>query len=61
MSVLYHPSKANVVADGLSRVTIGSVSHVEEAKKELVKDVHRLGILGVRFGRFSEWWFYGPS
>ena len=61
MSVLYHPSKANVVADGLSRVTIGSVSHVEEAKKELVKDVHRLGRLGVRFGRFSEWWFYGPS
>ena len=28
----------NVVADALSRMTIGSVSHVEEEKKEVVKD-----------------------
>ena len=33
---------ANVVADALIRTTIGSVSHVEEEKKELVKDAHRL-------------------
>ena len=42
MSVLYHPGKANVVADALSHMTIGSVSHFEGAKKELGKDVHRL-------------------
>ena len=47
MSVLYHPGKTNVVADLLSRMTMGSLSHVEEAKKDLVKDVHRLARLGV--------------
>ena len=48
MSVLYHPNKDNVVADALSRMTMGSVSDVEEAKKDLVKDVHRLARFGVR-------------
>ena len=42
MSVLYHPGKDNVVADALSCMTLGSVSHVEKDKKDLVKDVHRL-------------------
>ncbi|XP_069150485.1 uncharacterized protein [Solanum lycopersicum] len=48
MSVLYHPGKANMVADTLSCMSMGCVSHVEEDKKELVKDVHRLARLGVR-------------
>ena len=48
MSVLYHPEKANVVADALSRMTMGSVSHLDEAKKDLARDVHRLTRLGVR-------------
>ena len=48
MSVLYHPGKANVVADALSRLSMNSVTHIEEEKKELVKDVHRLARLGVR-------------
>ena len=46
MSVLYHPSKANVVADALSRMTIGSVSLLEEAKKNLARELHRLPRLG---------------
>src|SRR5688572_31719175 len=48
MSVLYHPGKANVVADALSRMSMGSVAHVDEGKKELVKEVHRLARLGVK-------------
>ena len=49
MSVLYHPDKANVVADAPSRMTMGRVSFVDdEAKKDLVKEVHRLTILGDR-------------
>ena len=28
MSVYYHPGKANVVADSLSRLSMGSVDHV---------------------------------
>ena len=49
MSVLYHPVKANVVVDCLSRMFMGCVSHVEEGKKDQVKDVHRLARLGVQF------------
>ena len=48
MSVLsYHPDKANVIIDSLSRMSMGSVSHVEKEKKELVKDVHRFARLDV--------------
>ena len=42
MSVHYHHGKANVVANSLCRLSIGSVDHVEKEIKELVKDVHRL-------------------
>ncbi|WMV41776.1 hypothetical protein MTR67_035161, partial [Solanum verrucosum] len=41
MSVIYHPSKANVVADAISRLSMGSVAHIDDDKKELVQDVHR--------------------
>ncbi|KAH0778029.1 hypothetical protein KY290_009440 [Solanum tuberosum] len=41
--------KANVVADSLSRLSMGSTAHIEEGRKELAKDVHRLACLGVRF------------
>ncbi|XP_069143523.1 uncharacterized protein [Solanum lycopersicum] len=48
MSLHYHPGKANVVADAVNRLYMGSIAHVEEKRKELVKDVHRLAHLGVR-------------
>ncbi|KAH0715889.1 hypothetical protein KY284_008794 [Solanum tuberosum] len=48
MSILYHPGKSNVVADALSRLSMGSTAHVEEENRELAKDVHRLARLGVR-------------
>ncbi|WMV33701.1 hypothetical protein MTR67_027086 [Solanum verrucosum] len=48
VSVLYHPGKVNVVADALSRLSMGSVAHVDDESKELVRDVHRLARLGVR-------------
>ncbi|KAH0685639.1 hypothetical protein KY290_017163 [Solanum tuberosum] len=48
MIILYHPDKVTVVADTLNRLSMGSVSNVEEDKKELVQDVHRLSRLGVQ-------------
>ena len=54
MSVRYHPGKANIVVDSLSRLSMGSVAHVEEQRKELVKDVHRLTQLGVCLMSISE-------
>ena len=47
MSVHYHPGKANLVEDALSILSMGSVAHFEEERKDLVKDVHRLARLGV--------------
>ena len=44
----YHPCKANVVADALSRMIMGSTNHIEDEKKEFAKEVHRLARLGVR-------------
>ena len=37
-----------MVVDVVSSMTMGSVSNLEEAKKDLVKDVHRLAPLGIR-------------
>ena len=48
MSVLYNPGKANVVSYSLSRMTMGSVSYVDEEKKDLAKEVHRFAKLVVR-------------
>ena len=53
MSVHYHPGKANVVDDDLSRLSNGSTAHVNDGKKELVKDVHRLARLGVRLMAYT--------
>ena len=48
MNFHYHPGKANVVADALSRMSMRSTTHVEDRKKELVKNIHRLSKLGVQ-------------
>ena len=48
MNVHYHPGKANVVADALNRMSMGSTAPGEDGKKELVKDMHRLARLGSR-------------
>lgn len=48
MSILNHPDKDNMVAASLFRLFMGSVSHVQETKRNLVKYIHRLAFLGVR-------------
>ena len=52
LSVLYNPGKTNVVVDALSHLSIGCMSHVEEAMKDLVRDVHRFSRLGMRLEDF---------
>ncbi|WMV37791.1 hypothetical protein MTR67_031176, partial [Solanum verrucosum] len=54
MNVLYNSGKANVVDDALSRLLMGSVAHVEEERKELEKDVHRLALLGIGLRDMSD-------
>ncbi|WMV49641.1 hypothetical protein MTR67_043026 [Solanum verrucosum] len=47
MSVIYHLDKVNVVADTLSKLSMNSVSHIEDDKKEIVCDLHMFVHLGV--------------
>ena len=54
MSVHNHLGKANVVADALSRLCMGSVTHVEKETKDPVKDVHSLARLGVHLMSISD-------
>ena len=48
MSILDHLSNVNMVVDALIRLSIGSITHVEEEKRELSKDIHRISIMGVK-------------
>ena len=41
------------MTDALSRLSMGSVAHVE-GKKELVKDIHKLDQMGVRLMSISD-------
>ncbi|KAJ8774819.1 hypothetical protein K2173_017265 [Erythroxylum novogranatense] len=55
--ILYHPSKANVVADALSRKSMGSLYHIPMQKKELVKDLtglFNMGLIAVKDGKVTE-------
>ena len=40
--ILYHPGKANVVADALSRKSMESLAHIAEQKRETIKELCRL-------------------
>ena len=48
-AILYHPGKANVVANALSRKSMGSLEHIALGKRQLAKDIQKHEGLGVRF------------
>ena len=54
MSVHDHFGKANVLANSLSRLSMVSVAHVEEERKELVKDDHSLARLEILLMSISD-------
>ena len=54
MSVLYHHDKANIVEDDLSRMTMGSVSHLDNAKMYIASEVHSLDRLGARLKSYPD-------
>ena len=38
-TILYHPGKANVIADALSRKSMGSLAHIAVQKRHIVREV----------------------
>ena len=47
INVHYSQGKASIVHNALSMISMGSTTHIEDEKKELAKDVHRLARLSV--------------
>ena len=47
--ILYHLGKANVVADALSRKSMGSLAHISVHKRSIVKELRDLFNKGVQF------------
>ena len=47
IDILYHPGKANVVVDALSRKAMGNTNGQLRGKQGLIKDLHQLASLGV--------------
>jgi len=41
-TIQYHPGKVNVVADALSRKFMGSLAHIQEVRRPLIKELHGL-------------------
>ncbi|XP_070036247.1 uncharacterized protein [Nicotiana tomentosiformis] len=54
IDILYHPRKANMVADALSRKSKGSLAHLEACQRPLAREVHQLASLGVRLADSNE-------
>lgn len=48
-TILYHPGKANVVADALSRKSMGSLAHISTSRRQLITKLHKLEGSGVHF------------
>ena len=40
--ILYHPGKANMVADALSKKSLGSLAHISIERRPLIQELHEL-------------------
>lgn len=48
-TILYHPGKSNIVANALSRNSIGSLAHIATFLRPIIRELHKLEESGVQF------------
>lgn len=48
-TILYHPRKANVVADALIQKSMGSLAHIARVRRPLAYELHELEVSGLWF------------
>ena len=41
-SIFYHPGKENLVANALSRKSVGSLAHISTERRSIIKELHEL-------------------
>ena len=54
VDILYHPGKANVVADAVSRKSMGSLTNLQPERRDMVREIQRLSSLGVRLANSED-------
>ena len=54
-TILYHPDKANVVADALNRKSMGSLAHIAIQKRHMVREMRNYLNEGVVFSITDTW------
>ena len=47
-NILYHPGKANVVADALSKKLSSNLTHISMERRHLIQEMHKLVDQGLR-------------